>query len=417
MHASGWSIYFTRPMLMQFLLGTPSGLPLSLTAGILTAWLFEAGIDKTSIGIFAAVALPYSLKFIWAPLMDGVHIPTLGRRRGWMLLTQLAMALFMGLMAMHSPADAPFIIGLLAFLLAFASASHDIVKDAYRVEALPPEQQGAGSASFVLGYRVGNNLIAAVGALYLAEYYGWQASYAILAGVMLLLAIPLVWVAEPTTSKKHDAAPHGTIGISAWLIQFVVQPFVEFLRRKDALLVLAFVLLYRMADAFLGIMAYPFYLDIGFSKVDIANVSKLYGLIAMSVGALVGGMLVYRLGISCALWVGGIAASISNLMFVWQAQMGAEIIALIATITLDNISGGFATTALIAYMGSLINLRFSATQFALLSSLSALGRTWLTVPAGLAAEQLGWSGFFVLSTLLGIPALLVLWKLPTPAKT
>ncbi len=402
------ALYFRRDIILQFLMGIPSGLPLSLTAGILTAWLSEAGIDKAAIGIFAAVALPYSLKFMWAPLMDGLPMPFLGKRRGWMLVTQLMMALCMALMAMNNPSDAPVLTGLFAFLLAFSSASHDIVKDAFRVEALPVTMQGAGSASFVLGYRIGNNVIAAVGALYFATYVGWQMTYLIMGAVMLVLCITIFMVEEP---EHLPIEPRSKKNPVSWLREFVITPFLDFMQRPQAIYILLFILLYRMADAFLGIMAMPFYLELGFSKIDIANVSKLYGLLALTIGSLLGGVIVFRLGVIRSLWIGGIAASISNLAFIWQAHVGAKLYALVLTISFDNISGGLATTALIAYMASLMNLRFTATQFALLSSLSAMGRTWLTVPSGYAAKLLGWDNFFILSAIIGIPALLVLWRL------
>ena len=402
---NSFTLYFRRPILLQFLMGIPSGLPLSLTAGILTAWLSEAGIDKAAIGIFAAVAMPYSLKFIWSPLMDGIHMPFLGKRRGWMLVTQLMMAACMALMGLNNPAEAPVLTGLFAFLLAFSSASHDIVKDAYRVEILPPDMQGAGSASFVLGYRIGNNLITAVGALYLATYVGWHMTYFIMAAIMLALCITIFMVKEPS-SQTSLTTYH--LPLTTWVREYVITPFVDFLSRPQAIYILLFILMYRMADAFLGIMAMPFYLELGFTKIQIANVSKLYGLLALTVGSLLGGVMVFRLGVIRSLWIGGIAASLSNLAFIWQAHLGAEPYALMLTISLDNISGGLATTALIAYMASLMNLRFTATQFALLSSLSAIGRTWLTVPSGYAAAHLGWEGFFILSAVVGVPALVIL---------
>ncbi len=404
-------LYFHSPVLLQFFLGIPSGLPLALTAGLLSAWLFEEGISKETIGIFAAIATPYSLKFLWSPLLDGFTIPYLGKRRGWMLITQLMMALCLALMGLSDPSEQPLIIGILAFFLAFFSASHDIAKDAYRVEILPVAMQGAGSALFVLGYRVGNNLISAVGALYLAYYFGWQNAYLIMAAIMLALCLTLLNIKEPDIHNHNQSQKLIRMSTAQWLTEYAINPFFDFLKRPQAIEILLFIILYRMADAFLGIMAYPFYLELGFSKIEIANVGKLYGLAALAVGSILGGIMVFRLGVIKSLWIGGIAASISNLAFIWQAHVGAELYALALTIGLDNISGGLATTALIAYMGSLMNLRFTATQFALLSSLSAVGRTWLGTSSGYAAEHLGWDGFFILSAIIGIPALVVLWRI------
>ncbi|MDX2074153.1 MAG: AmpG family muropeptide MFS transporter [Alphaproteobacteria bacterium] len=403
-------IYLRRPILAQFMLGIPSGLPLALTAGTLTVWLAESGISKSAIGIFAAVAVPYSLKFLWAPLLDGIDLPFLGKRRGWMIATQIMMAAAMVLMALSNPEEAPYLTGLAALLLSFSSASHDIAKDAYRVEILPTEMQGAGAAVFVLGYRVGN-LFSTAGALYLATFFGWQMTYLLMAAIMLAFCITVLAVREPEASKRQEAEHHKTGGAGEWIRDFVITPFVEFLQRPQAITILLFILLYRMADAFLGVMANPFYIELGFSKIEIAEVVKIYGLLATILGSIIGGAVVFRLGVMRALWVGGIAASISNLMFVWQAHIGAEPYGLALTISLDNISGGLATAAFVAYMSKLCNLRFTATQYALLSSFAAFGRTWLSTPSGWAAEQLGWDGFFILSTAIGIPALLVLWRL------
>jgi PAT family beta-lactamase induction signal transducer AmpG len=407
---SSFGIYLKRSILAQFILGIPSGLPLALTASTLTVWLTEAGISKSSIGIFAAVAIPYSLKFLWAPLLDGSHFPLLGclgRRRSWMLATQLAMAAALVGIAFSNPADTPHLTGLFAFFLAFCSASHDIVKDAYRVEVLPVEEQGAGAAAFVLGYRIGM-IVSTAGALYLASFTDWQMTYSIMALVLLLMAAQIFFLREPE-EKPVDAASKASM--KEWIRTYVIMPFIDFLGRKQAVTILLFILFYRMTDAFLGVMANPFYLELGFSKIEIAQVVKLYGLVAVIIGSIVGGAAVFRLGVVPALWLGGVFSSLSNLMFVWQAHVGAEPYALALTISLDNLSAGVATSAFVAYMGSLVNVRFTGTQFALLSSFSAFGRTWLSTPSGYAAEKLGWDGFFILSTAIGIPALIFLWRL------
>lgn len=413
--AASFELYAKRSILAQFLLGIPSGLPLALTASTLTVWLTEAGISRAAIGVFAAVAVPYSLKFLWAPLMDGTSFPMLrflGRRRSWMVATQIAMTMAIFAMSASDPASEPVMIALLALLLAFFSASHDIVKDAYRVEALPVEEQGAGSAAFVMGYRIGM-IVSTAGALYLATAYGWQATYAIMALVMAAFTVQLFLIREPDT---HETAPNAMQehGFAQWLKLFVVMPFIDFLKRPQAITILLFILLYRMSDAFLGAMANPFYLDLGFSKIQIAQVVKLYGLVATIVGGVLGGAMVFRLGVIRALWIGGIVASVSNLMFVWQAHVGAEPYALALTISLDNLSAGLATSAFVAYMSQLCNVRFTATQYALLSSLAAFGRTWLSTPTGWISQTYGWDMFFLLSTLIGLPALLLLWRLNKP---
>lgn len=406
----GFDVYFKAPMLAQFFLGIPSGLPLALTASTLTVWLTESGISKAAIGIFAAVAVPYSLKFLWAPLMDGTHAPLLGwlgRRRSWMAATQGLLVAALVAMSLSNPAETPVATGFIALCLAFFSASHDIVKDAYRVEILPPDMQGAGAASFVMGYRIGN-IFSTAGALYLASFFGWHITYIIMAVIMAVLLVQVFFIREPEASAEE--AQEKT-KMAQWVKIYVITPFVDFLNRPQAITILLFILLYRMADAFLGVMANPFYLELGFTKIQIAEVVKLWGLMATVVGSIIGGAVVFRFGIIRALWIGGIAASVSNLMFVWQSYVGAEPYALALTISLDNLSGGLATSAFVAYMSRLCNLRFTATQYALLSSFASFGRTWLSTPSGYAAEALGWQGFFVLSAAIGIPALVLLWML------
>lgn len=403
--------YSNPAIIIQFLLGIPSGLPLALTAGTLTVWLAEAGISKAAIGIFAAVALPYSLKFLWAPLLDGVSFPFLGwlgRRRSWMVATQCAMIGAVLAMSMNNPAAAPALTGLCAFLLAFVSASHDIAKDAYRVEILPAELQGSGAAVFVLGYRVGN-IISTAGALYLASFYGWQATYLLMAAILAVLLGMLFFIREPEIVRPWHAEEGHQQTLVGWAQHFIITPFVEFLQRPQAVGILFFVLLYRMADAFLGVMANPFYIELGFSKIQIAEVVKIYGLFATIIGSIIGGALVFRMGVIRSLWIGGLTASISNLMFIWQAHVGAAPYALALTISFDNLSGGLATAAFIAYMSKLCDARFTATQYALLSSFAAFGRTWLSTPSGWAAEYLGWDGFFILSTVIGLPGLCLLY--------
>lgn len=402
-------IYFKRRILAQFFLGIPSGLPLALSGATLGYWLKDAEISNEVIGIFAAVTLPYTIKFLWAPLLDGIRIPVVGKlwglRRSWMLVTQLAMVVALLLMSTTDPLIAPMITAGFALLLAFSSASHDIVKDAYRVEALAVDEQGAGAASFVLGYRVGM-LVSGAGALYLADMYGWQATYIMMAVILGALCIMIFFIPEPQAQAREKTQERYTV--IEWLRQYVVMPFADFMTRPQAVYILLFILLYRLTDGFMGVMAGPFYKELGFTNSEIATVVKLYGLAATIAGSLIGGAMVYRFGVIRSLWIGGIASALSNLMFVWQAQVGALAYALAVTISLDNLSAGLATAAFIAYMSQLCNVRFTATQYALLSSLTAFGRTALSTASGEAAEWLGWEGFFILSTVIVIPALVIL---------
>jgi PAT family beta-lactamase induction signal transducer AmpG len=404
-----FSLYTQPKMVALLCLGFASGLPLALTASTLTAWLAESGVDKTSIGLFASVATPYALKFLWAPLVDGLQLPffsRLGRRRGWLIATQLALIISILGLGMANPAINPWLTGLAAFIVAFFSATQDIVADAYRVELLPVEEQGAGAASFVLGYRFGM-IASTAGALYLATYTSWSVTYFIM-GALLIIGIATVLITgEPQANRKlkEDAQKKS---VNEWLSANVIAPFADFMQRSQWLSILLFILLYKLADAFMGGMTNPFLLEIGFEKTQIASVVKVYGLIATIVGSFVGGAMIVRLGILRTLWICGIAHALTNLMFVIQARVGADLHILALGITMENLSGGMGTAAFVAYLSSLTHLRFTATQYALLSSFAAFGRTWLSTPAGWFAETLGWEAFFLFATSLAIPGLVVL---------
>ncbi len=401
------AVYGQRRILAVLCLGFSSGLPLALTASTLTAWLFESGVDKSSIGLFASVATPYTLKFLWAPLIDGLRLPLLctllGRRRGWLIATQIACAACILALGIAGTANL-WLVAFLALLIAVCSASQDIVIDAYRVEILTPEQQGAGAAAVVLGYRFGM-IASTAGALYLAEYTSWFFTYAVMGALMGVGILTVLFAGEPATSKT--AAPP-SCSIGAWLTQYVAAPLGEFMKRPNWWVLLLFILLYKLADAFIGGMTNPFLLEIGFAKDQIAGIVKFYGLIATIAGSFLGGALVYRIGALRSLWICGIAHALTNLMFVVQAKVGADTGILALGITMENLSGGMGTAAFVAFMSGLCNLQFTATQYALLSSFSAFGRTWLATPAGWVAEKLGWEWFFIFATLLAIPGLVVL---------
>ncbi len=406
-------LVYTQPKIIAvLLLGLVSGLPLALTASTLGVWLTEAGVSKAAIGLFAAVSTPYALKFLWSPLMDGTRFPLLsrlfGRRRGWMIATQIGLIISIVLLGLADPAQNAVATALCALLVAICSASQDIVIDAYRVEILKPEQQGAGAAAVVLGYRLGM-IVSTAGALYLATYTSWMLTYGIMASLILIGTITVLVTGEPEEGEEQPPAYRGDV--VQWFRDSVIAPFTEFMTRDHWLAVLLFVLLYKFGDAFMGVMTNPFLIDIGFLKTDIANIVKLYGIAATIIGSLIGGTLVYRLGVMKSLWIGGIAQMLTNLVFVAQARIGADTGFLALTITLENVSGGMGTAAFVAYISNLTNRRFTATQYALLSSFAAFGRTWLSTPAGLFAETLGWAWFFVLATMLAIPGLAVLWWL------
>ena len=394
------------PLFLLSLLGFSSGLPLALTASTLTLWLAEEGVSKASIGLFAAVATPYALKFLWAPLVDHLRLPgfthMLGQRRGWLLPVQSLLMIAIAALGLANPQEHAGTTAVLALIVAFFSATQDMVIDAMRVESFAQEKQGTASATLVMGYRIGM-IASSAGAVFLAAEYGWQTAYFCMAaligiGMVAALAMP---------ESAHRLKP---LQIRRAFMQYaVIAPFAEFRTRQSWKLILLFVVLYKFGDAFLGIMTNPFLLEIGFSKTQIATIVKLYGLVATITGGFLGGWIVNKCGLMRALWVCGFGHALTNLMFLWQAQMGANETVLAATISLENISGGMSTAAFVAYLSSLCNRQFTATQYALLSSLSAFGRSWLSTPAGFFAQALGWQWFFVLATLLAFPGLVILW--------
>jgi len=411
-------------------LGFSSGLPLALTFGTLTLWLAEVGLDKTTIGLFALAGTPYTLKFLWAPLVDRVPLPWLtrrfGRRRSWMLATQAALIVAITLLGGSDPASAPIATALLALAVAFCSATQDIAIDAYRVEILDEPQYGAGAATVVLGYRIGM-LVSGAGALYAASYVDWQATYALMAMLMAVGMVTVLLNPEPQVADSPEAREQaarverllanrpdlrGRAGRAlAWLHAAVIAPFAEFLARPGWAIVLSFILLYKFGDALAGVMGNPFYVELGFSKIEIANVTKAFGLAATIAGGFIGGLLVNRFGILKSLWACGLLQMASNLMFVVQALAGHNIAVLTLTIGLENLAGGMGTTAFVAYLSSLCNVAYTATQYALLSSFMAFGRTLLSSSGGWLADQLDWVAFFLLTTAAALPGLALLWWL------
>jgi PAT family beta-lactamase induction signal transducer AmpG len=410
-------LYLQPRLLLLALLGFFSGLPLALTASTLTAWLADSGVERGAIGLFAAVATPYTLKFLWAPLLDAVPVlARLGRRRGWLLCCQILLVFSILAMAINNPAQHTFIMALLALLLAFASASQDIVIDAYRVENLPPEEQGAGAAMATFGYRVGM-LVSGAGALKLADSYGWASAYLIMAALMAGGIIVTLLLPEKITAPiLRPASINLRARISNFLRDYVAAPLADFATRPHWLAVLIFIVLYKLGDAFLGAMFNPFLLDIGFSKSQIAEIVKLYGFAATLLGVFAGGALVKRIGMYHTLMLAGFTHMLTNLLLVMQAQLGANEHFLIVSISAENFTGGISTAAFIAYLSALCKLHYTATQYALVSSLAAFGRSWLALPSGYLSLQLGWAGFFAFAALLALPSLLLLYWLQKRSK-
>ena len=413
--ARAGAVYRDRRVVAILLLGFASGLPLALTFGTLTFWLAEAGIDKAAIGFLALVGSAYAWKFLWAPAIDALPVPLLsrwlGRRRSWLLLWQIALILSIVALGFSHPADDLWRTATLAVLVAFCSASQDIVIDAYRIESLDEQQQGAGAAVYVIGYRVAM-LVSGAGALLIAEYAGWTAAYAAMAALMLVGVATVLLSPEPQSSIRPQPEPRRAPG--DWVRAAVIEPLAEFLRRNGlatAAVILLFIMFYKLGDAMLGVMANPFYVDLGFSKSEVASVVKTFGLIATLIGGFCGGMLINARGILPALWLCGILQMVSNLMFAVQAHVGHSVAFLVVTIGVENLAGGMATIAFVAYLSSLCNVHYTATQYALLTSFMAQTRTLLASGSGVLAESTDWVSFFVLTTLAAAPALALLWWL------
>jgi PAT family beta-lactamase induction signal transducer AmpG len=396
-------------------MGFSSGLPLALTFATLSFRLAEIGVSRTEIGLFALVGIPYSVKFLWSPLIDRSPIPWLtahlGRRRGWALAIQPLLALAILGLGIVDPRAAPGLAALLALCVAFLSASQDIVIDAYRIELLLPEEQGAGAAATQWGYRFGM-LAASAGALYAASFGGWRFAYGLMAALMLVGMITVWLTPEPGGAPSPERPPGSDLfaRAAAWLQGAVVAPFRDMLSREGALVILAFVILYKFGDALAGTMSNPLYVSLGFTKVELANIAKIYGFAASLAGLAAGGVVVLRLGVMRALLFCGVLQMASNLMYAAQVAAGHNLVALALTIGVENLAGGMGSAAFVAYLSGLCNIAFTATQYALLSSLAAVGRTTLSASGGALADALGWTPFFLLATAACLPGLaLLLW--------
>jgi PAT family beta-lactamase induction signal transducer AmpG len=386
-------------MLVALLMGFSSGLPLLLTGSVLQAWMTDEGVDLGTIGLFALVGLPYTLKFLWAPLTDRYCFPFFGRRRGWLITIQLALVLSIAGLGWTQPAQTPFTVAVVAWLLAFFSASQDIVIDAYRRESLADNELGLGSALYVNGYRIGM-LLASGGGLIMADLIGFSMVYQFMALIMLVGILTTLFAPEPEIAA----------GTPATLQDAVVQPFVDYFRRHHALLILLFILLYKVGDTMASHMTIPFYLDIGFSKTEIGAVVKLFGFWATIIGSIIGGVVILRTGIYRALWGFGILQALSTAGFVVLAQVGYSLPWLAGVIAFENLSAGMGTAAFVAFMASLTNKQFTATQYALLSSLMGIPRVIVAAPTGYFADWMGWTLFFTLCALIAIPGLVLLTR-------
>ena len=410
---SGWlaaaRVYLEPRVLLIAALGFSSGLPLLLTLSTLSIWLAEEGVSKTTIGLFALVGAPYTFKFLWAPLIDRLRLPglsaLLGRRRSWGVLIQFLLAAAIVALGATDPSVDPWATAACAVLVAFLSASQDVVLDALRIELLEERQQGAGAAVYVMGYRLGM-LAAGAGALFLAEALPW---FWVHVGIAALMAVGVVAVLCSPEPAEVETPPLREF--DRWLYDAVVAPFAEFMRRRGWLAILGFVAFYKFGDSLAGVMANPFYLEMGFSKAEIAGVSKIFGLWATLIGGALGGIIVARLGILPSLLVCGLLQMLSNLLFAVQAMVGHDLAMLTVVIAVENVAGGMGTAAFVAYLSALCNVAYTATQYALFSAFMSFARTVLSSPGGALAQEMGWVWYFSLTTLAAVPGLLLLWWL------
>lgn len=434
---AAFAVYRDPRVLAIAVLGFASGLPLALTGQTLQAWLTESGASLQSIGLFALVGVPYTLKFLWAPLVDRLPLPILtrwlGRRRGWLIFAQALLMAAIAALALSNPGQVLALTALCAVAVAFASATQDIVIDAWRVEILEQRQLAAGAAAIVFGYRIGM-LVSSAGALYLATAFAWPLVYLAMAAILVIGVITVLLVAEPEAQPRGDAErrfneaqmwlanrPHlsgGTARLMAWLYVSVAGPFLQFIARKGWVGILLFVMLFKLGDSLAGVLATSFYLNIGFTKAEIAEVSKLYGFFATLVGLFLGGWLMQAVGLYRALWVCGFLQMGSNLLFAVLALRGHDMWFLALTVGVENLASGMGTAALVAYLSALCDIAYTATQYALLSSLTAVARTVLSSYAGFLADALGWPLFFLMTTLAALPGLLLLaWLTRRGAET
>jgi PAT family beta-lactamase induction signal transducer AmpG len=415
-----FAVYAEPATLRMLLLGFSAGLPLLLVFGTLSFWLREAGINRTTIGYLSWVGLAYAFKWVWAPLVDRMPIPgltrLLGRRRSWLLVSQIVIISALIGIGLTDPRLALTPVVWCALAIAFGSATQDIALDAYRIESADTERQAALAAAYQTGYRIAM-IWAGAGALWIAaraevtgvvgyQQGAWQIAYLVMAASMLLGVATVLLSPEPAARAFQPAR-----NAAEWLKSALVEPFADFLRRygKQAILILALIAVYRISDVVMGIMANPFYVDMGYTKDEVAAVTKIYGVIMTLVGAFVGGVLAMRFGVMKVLMLGAVLSAASNLLFAWLGTRGHDVMALTFVISADNLSSGIASAAFIAYLSSLTNINYSATQYALFSSMMLLLPKFLAGYSGKYVDAFGYSHFFTATALLGLPVLVLVW--------
>jgi PAT family beta-lactamase induction signal transducer AmpG len=447
-HPNGWAAtlaIYTHPRVAGMLfLGFSAGLPLLLVLGTLSFWLREAGVDRSTIGYFSWIGLAYGFKWAWSPLVDRLPLPWLsrrmGRRRAWLLVSQLTIAAALLGMAHTDPTVSLTHMAWFALAVAFASATQDIALDAYRIEAVKIELQGAMAATYQAGYRLAM-ITAGAGVLWIAaafdpseatyEHAPWRIAYTVMAacmgvGILTTLSIREPQVEDARAGLLHETlareararawlAGHGVSGawlrLAAWVHGAVLSPFLDFVRRYrwQALLVLALISTYRISDVVMGIMANPFYVDMGYTKDEVATVAKVYGVIMTIAGAAIGGLLTARWGVMRTLFLGALLSAATNLLFVWLAGRGHDVSGLVFVVSADNLSAGIASSAFVAYLSGLTNVAYSATQYALFSSVMLLAPKFIAGFSGVVVDAHGYAFFFTGTALIGLPVLLLVW--------
>lgn len=394
-----FTVFASFKMFVVLILGFASGLPLGLTGGTLQAWMKTENIDLGTIGLFSLVGLPYTLKFIWSPIMDRYVPPFLGRRRGWMAMMQLGLIITIIALGFSDPKLTPEYVAFFALCVAFFSASQDIAIDAYRAEVLEENELGAGASVYIMGYRVAMIVSGAL-ALIMSDHMSWSTVYLIMAACMSVGVIGSFFGPEPV---KNAATPKT-------LTEAIYMPFKEFFNRAGAIEMLIFILIYKIDVAFAMALTTPFMMDLGFTKTDVGTVLKGVGIFATIIGTVMGGALLSKWGIKKSLWVFGIVQGISGFTFYILAKVGHNYPVMVASICIENICSGLATAAFTAFMMNLCDKRFTATQYALLTSFMAITRIMVQTPSGFIAKSVGWEMYFIISILLSIPGLLLLLR-------
>ena len=431
-HKHSWreslEVYLKPRVIGMLFLGFSAGLPFLLVFNTLSGWLREVGVERTEIGFFAWISITYSIKVLWAPIVDHIQLPILnklGKRRSWMLLAQVGVICGLVGMSSTNPAESLFLLSIFTFMVAFSSATQDISLDAYRIEAMDREYQGAMAATYQLGYRLAV-LVAGAGALYLAEYFSWSLAYQVMAVCMSVGIITVFIIKEPKARNDNlsDSIKfewEREIGVrfshlegkrrqvSEWFFKAVIRPFSEFSGRLGwiAIVILALIGFYRLSDIVMGVMAFPLYIDLGFQLSEIADVTKIFGAVMIVVGTFIGGVMVMRFGIMKMLLLGAILVASTNLVFAFLALSGNDMTVFIVTIAMDNFTVGFSGTVLIAYLSSLTSSNFAATQYALFSSFMSLPGKILAGFSGIIVDSYGYVSFFTYSSLMGIPAIIL----------